>query len=254
MRNIRLIIAYDGTDFHGWQRQPKQSTIQSCLEAALERILGGAVKVAASGRTDAGVHAAKQVANFKTSNPIPCPNFVQAVNDLLPLTVRVKEAVEMPDEFHARYSVRSKTYRYRILQSPVCSPFIARFVYHYPYPLDRRRMAQAAHLIAGRHDFASFAGACAAHEDVRPELSPSTVREIFASRILWRARTSILAYEVCGNGFLHHMVRNIVGTLIEVGRGKAEAGDMVRILEARDRTLAGPTAPAKGLYLMRVEY
>jgi tRNA pseudouridine38-40 synthase len=254
MRNIRLTIAYDGTDFHGWQRQPKKPTIQSCLEAALERIVRSAVKVAASGRTDAGVHAAKQVANFKTSSPIPCANLVQAVNSLLPPTVRVKEADEVPDEFHARYAVRSKSYCYRILQAPVCSPFIARFVYHYPYPLDRRRMAQAARLIAGRHDFASFAGACAAHEDVGPESSPSTVREVFTSRILWRARTSILAYEVCGSGFLHHMVRNIVGTLIEVGRGKVEPGDMVRILKARDRTLAGPTAPAQGLCLMGVEY
>ena len=254
MRNIRLTIAYDGTDFHGWQRQPKAPTIQSCLEAALQRVVGSAVKVVASGRTDAGVHAAKQVANFKTSSPIPCPNLVQAVNDLLPPTVRVKQAQEAPGEFHARYAARSKTYRYRILQAPICSPFIARFVYHYPYPLDRRSMAEAAHLIKGRHDFASFAGACAAHEDVPSHSSSSTVREIFTSRILWGVRTSILAYEVCGSGFLHHMVRNIVGTLIEVGRGKVEPGDMIRILEARDRTLAGPTVPAQGLCLMGVEY
>jgi tRNA pseudouridine38-40 synthase len=254
MRNIRLTIAYDGTDFHGWQRQPKAPTVQSCLEAALERIVGSAVKVVASGRTDAGVHAAKQVANFKTSSPIPCPNLRQAVNDLLPPTVRVNEADEVSDEFHARYAARSKTYRYRILQAPVNSPFIARFVYHYPYPLNRGRMAEAARLIEGRHDFASFAGSCGTNEGIAPELPPSTMREIFASRILYRARTSILVYEVCGNGFLHHMVRNIVGTLIEVGRGKLEPGDMVRILQARDRTLAGPTAPALGLCLMRVEY
>jgi tRNA pseudouridine38-40 synthase len=254
MRNIRLTLAYDGTDFHGWQRQPEAFSIQSCLEAALERIVGRAVKVVASGRTDAGVHAANQVTNFKTSSPIPCPNLVQAANDLLPPTVRVNGADDVPDEFHARYAVRSKTYRYRILQAPVCSPFIARFVYHYPYPLDRGRMAEAARLIQGRHDFASFAGACATHENVPPELPPSTVREIFTSRILWRARTSILAYEVCGTGFLHHMVRNIVGTLIEVGRGKLEPGDVLHILEASDRKLAGPTAPAQGLCLMKVEY
>jgi tRNA pseudouridine38-40 synthase len=254
MRNIRLTIAYDGTDFHGWQRQLKAPTIQSCLEAALEKIVGSAVKVVASGRTDAGVHATKQVANFKTSSPIPCPNLVQAINNMLPATVRVKEADEVPDEFHARYAVRSKTYRYRILQARVCSPFIARFVYHYPYPLDRGRMAEAARLIEGRHDFASFAGACAAHEDVRLESSPSTEREIFTSHIFWRARTLILGYQVCGNGFLHHMVRNIVGTLIEVGRGTLEPGDMARILEACNRALAGPTAPAQGLCLMGVEY
>jgi tRNA pseudouridine38-40 synthase len=254
MRNIRLTIAYDGTDFHGWQRQPKAPTLQACLETALERIVGSAVTLLASGRTDAGVHAARQVANFKTSSPIPCPNLVQAVNDLLPSAVRVREADEVPDEFHSRYAARSKTYRYRILQAPVCSPFIARFVYHYPYPLDRGHMAEAAWLIEGRHDFASFAASDGAKEADSQESCESTVREIFTSHILWRARTSILVYQVCGNGFLHHMVRNIVGTLIEVGRGKLGPGDMVRILEARNRALAGPTAPAQGLCLMRVEY
>jgi tRNA pseudouridine38-40 synthase len=164
MRNIRLTIAYDGTDFHGWQRQPKAPTLQACLETALERIVGSAVTLLASGRTDAGVHAARQVANFKTSSPIPCPNLVQAVNDLLPSAVRVREADEVPDEFHSRYAARSKTYRYRILQAPVCSPFIARFVYHYPYPLDRGHMAEAARLIEGRHDFASFAASDGAKE------------------------------------------------------------------------------------------
>jgi tRNA pseudouridine38-40 synthase len=254
VRNIRLTIAYDGTDFHGWQRQPKAPTIQSCLEAAIESIVGSPVKVVASGRTDAGVHAAKQVANFKTSSPIPCPNLVRAVNNMLPPTVRVKEAREAPEEFHARYAVRSKTYCYRILHSQVCSPFLARFVYHYPYPLDRRRMAEAACLIEGRHDFASFAGSCGTNEDAPPKSSPSTVREILTSRILWRAQTSIVVYEVCGEGFLQYMVRNIVGTLIEVGRGKLEPNDMARILEAHDRALAGPTAPAQGLCLMKVEY
>ena len=254
MRNIRLTIAYDGTDFHGWQRQPNAPTIQSCLEAVLERIVGQAVEVVASGRTDAGAHASNQVATFKTSSPIPCPNLVHALNDLLPSTVRVKEAQEASEGFHARYTVRSKTYRYRILQAPVCSPFIARFVYHYPYPLDRRRMAEAACLIEGRHDFASFAGSDGANEGGSQESCQSTVREVFASRILWRARTSILAYEVSGSGFLRHMVRSIVGTLIEVGRGKLEPSDMLRILEARDRRRAGPTAPAQGLCLTGVEY
>jgi len=281
MRNIRLTIAYDGTDFHGWQRQPHARTIQSCLEEVLEKLLGEPAGVVASGRTDAGVHALNQVANFRTSNPIPCPNLVKAVNDLLPPAVRVREAQEAPDGFHARYLARSKTYRYRILQAPLCSPFAARYVYHYPYPLDRSRMARAAGLIEGRHDFASFAGSLpGAVREPRLRLRPSseregdgettespeldwrlahsdlcsTVRTILRSRILWRARTSIAAYDVCGTGFLHHMVRNIVGTLIEVGRGKLEPDDMLRILEARDRKLAGSTAPAGGLCLMEVEY
>jgi tRNA pseudouridine38-40 synthase len=194
------------------------------------------------------------VANFKTTSPIPCPNLVHAVNDLLPSTVRVKEAQEAPEGFHARYAVRSKTYRYRILQAPACSPFIARFVYHCQYALDRPRMAEAATLVEGRHDFASFAGSDGANEKESQESCQSTVREVFTSRILWRARTSILAYEVSGSGFLHHMVRNIAGTLIEVGRGKLEPSDLLRILEARDRRRAGPTAPAQGLCLMKVEY
>jgi tRNA pseudouridine38-40 synthase len=254
MRNIRLTVAYDGTDFHGWQRQPRAPTIQSCLEAVLERIVGQTVEVVASGRTDAGVHASNQVANFKTTSPIPCPNLVHAINDLLPSTVRVKEAEEAPEGFHARYAVRRKTYQYRILQAPVCSPFIARFVYHYQYLLDHPRMAEAAALVEGRHDFASFAGSDSAKEGGSLESDQSTVREVFASRIHWRARTSILAYEVSGSGFLRHMVRTIVGTLIEVGRGKLKPSDMLRILKARDRRRAGPTAPAHGLCLMKVEY
>jgi tRNA pseudouridine38-40 synthase len=286
MRNLKFTLAYDGTDFHGWQRQPDAPTVQCCLETALERVVGEPVRIVASGRTDAGVHALNQVANLRTSNPIPCPNLVTAVNDLLPPTIRVQEAEDVPDGFHARYASRSKTYRYRILQALVCSPFVARFVYHYPYPLDRTRMAEAARLIEGRYDFASFAGSGGSVVRVvrEPPLPPGTseefdreggeasteglgpdsqlpvldsrsmVRTVFRSRIIWLPKTSILAYEVSGSGFLHHMVRNIVGTLIEVGRSKLEPCDMLRILEARDRRRAGPTAPAQGLCLMKVEY
>ncbi len=284
MKNIRLTIAYDGTDFRGWQWQPDGPTIQGCLELALQRIANEPLKVVGSGRTDAGVHASNQVANFRTACPIPCPNLIKALNDLLPPTVRIKEAQEAPDHFHARYAARSKTYRYRILQAPFCSPFIARFVYHYPYPLDHARMAEAARLFEGEHDFSSFAGSEGSvigtvREPPLPlgtsdELggdeksvegsgrdsqlpipdSRSIVRTIFRSRILWRPKISILTYEVRGSGFLHNMVRNMVGTLIEVGRGKLQPDDMLRILEARDRTHAGPTAPAHGLCLMKVEY
>jgi tRNA pseudouridine38-40 synthase len=273
MRNIRLVIAYDGTDFCGWQRQPKASTVQACLEKAIAGLVGHRVKAYGSGRTDAGVHALNQVANFRTSSPIPCANLAKALNDALPPTVRVKEAQDVSDKFHARYDARSKTYRYRILQAPLCSPFIWRFVYHHPYPLDRGLMAEAARLLEGEHDFASFAaakqlevgeglhGPPARQEhdegDLAPparELARHRVRRIFLSRILWRPRTAMLIYEVRANGFLYHMVRNIVGTLMEVGRGKLAPQEIVRILEARDRTLAGPTAPARGLCLMKVEY
>ena len=286
-RNLRLIISYDGTDFHGWQRQPHAATIQECLESAIERILGEKVHVYGSGRTDAGVHALNQVANFKTACPIPCENLVKALNNILEPTVRIKDASEVPLRFHARRDARSKTYRYRILQAPIASPFVNRFVWHYPFKLNVERMAAAARLFEGEHDFTSFAAAEGGSGDESlsngyavPALLPvpptqagvpvpltparepvpackteaTLVRRIFTSRFLRRPRMSMLIYEVTGNGFLHHMVRNMVGTLIEVGRGKLEPDDITRILIARDRSMAGPTAPAQGLCLMRVEY
>lgn len=270
MRNICLTVAYDGTDFHGWQRQPDLPTVQASIEAAIEKITGAPVTLWGSGRTDAGVHALNQVANFKTDCRIPCVNLAKALNNLLPPTVRVKEAREAADNFHARYDVRSKTYRYRILQSPVCSPFLWRFVCHHPFPLDVKQMAEAARLFVGEHDFTSFAAADP--EGVRTRESgvgrensefgirnlqstgQSMVREIYISRLIARPRTSMLVYEVKGSGFLHHMVRNIVGTLLEVGRGKFAPSDVTRVLAARDRTLAGPTAPPQGLCLVKVEY
>jgi tRNA pseudouridine38-40 synthase len=277
MRNLRLLIAYDGTDFHGWQRQPNALTVQECLESTMERILGEKAQIYGSGRTDAGVHALNQVANFKTDCRIPCENLVKALNDALPPTVRIKDAHEVSAQFHARYDVRSKTYRYRILQAPVCSPFLWRFVWHYPFPLDSERMGEAAKLFEGEHDFTSFAAvegsageeSCpnagadrdgprrdsqSAREPAAHKIETAMVRRIFTSRILRRPRTSMLIYEVSGNGFLHHMVRNMVGTLLEVGRGKLEPSGILRILNARDRTMAGPTASAQGLCLVRVEY
>jgi tRNA pseudouridine38-40 synthase len=277
MRNLRLLIAYDGTDFHGWQRQPNALTVQECLESTMEAILGEKAQVYGSGRTDAGVHALNQVANFKTDCPIPCENLVKALNDALPPTVRIKDAQEVSARFHARYDVRSKTYRYRILQAPVCSPFLWRFVWHYPFPLDSKRMGEAAKLFEGEHDFTSFAAVeGSAAEESWPnagadrdgprwdsqstrgpaahKIETAMVRRIFTSRILRQPRTSMLIYEVSGNGFLHHMVRNMVGTLMEVGRGKLEPSGILRILNARNRTMAGPTAPAQGLCLVRVEY
>jgi len=265
VRNIRLLIAYDGTDFHGWQQQPGVPTIQDALEAAIEKVTGERVRVWGSGRTDAGVHALNQVANFKSDCPIPCENLVKALNHVLPPTVRVKEAHEVSERFHARYDVRAKTYRYRILQAPVCSPFLWRFVWHYPFPLSHGPMGEAARLFEGEHDFTSFAAAETKEPEVRSQNSEfrtqnsgppdkEMVKRIFFSRLLWRPRTLMLVYEISGNGFLHHMVRNIVGTLVEVGRGKLAPKDVRRILAARDRSLAGPTAPAQGLCLVKVEY
>jgi len=250
MRNIRLILAYDGTDFRGWQRQPDTPTIQACLEDAIEKLTVAHAPVCGSGRTDAGVHALHQVANFHSAFTIPCGNLVKALNDLLPPTVRIISADDVASTFHARYDVLRKTYRYRIVLTPVCSPLLWRFVYHHPYPLDCEQMAQAARLLEGEHDFTSFAAA----DGEESEEAKSRVRVILRSRFLWRPPSSMLVYEVTGNGFLRYMVRNIVGTLIEVGRGKLAPHDILNILAACDRTQAGPTAPAQGLCLMNVEY
>ncbi|HEX5481511.1 MAG TPA: tRNA pseudouridine synthase A, partial [Terriglobia bacterium] len=222
------------------------------------RITGSVVKLTGSGRTDAGVHAAGQVANFYTTCPIPCANLQKALNNTLPATIRIRGVEEAPPVFHARYDAKAKTYRYRILQAPVCPPFLARFVHHETQLLDRRMMALAAKWIEGEHDFTSFVAAgvklySKEHADRRPPSKPA-VRTIFSSRLIWRPRTRLLIYEIRGSGFLLYMVRNIVGTLIEVGRGRIEPEGMGRILKARDRSLAGPTAPAQGLCLVKVEY
>jgi tRNA pseudouridine38-40 synthase len=269
MRNLRLIIAYDGTDFNGWQRQPNVPTIQAAIETALEKIVSEKVALHGSGRTDAGVHALNQVANFKTAGAIPRQNLLRALNNLLPPSIRIKKVEEVAESFHSRHDARSKTYLYRILLAPVASPFIGRFAHHYPYPLDQKQMAAAARWLEGEHDFTSFAAASDEEEDLRParivsgaagevgqpaRLDHPNIRTIFSSRFIARPRTSILAYQVRGNGFLHHMVRNIVGTLLDVGRGKLAPPDVRAILQARDRTRAGPTAPASGLCLMKVEY
>ncbi len=253
MRNIRLTIAYDGAGFHGWQRQPHSETIQEILETRAAKITGAAVTLYGSGRTDAGVHATGQVANFKTSCPIPCASLVKALNDSLPASIRVRKAEDVPSDFHARHSARAKAYRYRILQRAICPPYLARYVCHHPYPLDIRRMARAARLLEGEHDFTSFAGSDPARR-VKGRSEDSNVRQIFYSRIRVRKELQMIVYEVCGSGFLHHMVRNIVGTLLEIGSGKLSPEDIPGILEARDRSKAGPTAPASGLWLVRVEY
>jgi tRNA pseudouridine38-40 synthase len=258
MRNLRLLVAYDGTDYLGWQRQPQGETIQAVLEAVAARITGEPVKLIGSGRTDAGVHALGQVANFMTPNPIPCPNLMKALNGSLPSAIRILEASEAPAEFHSRYQANAKTYVYRILQSQVALPFISRYALHYPYPLNYQDMDQGARFLEGRHDFTSFAAAQDATEETvangRRIEESSAVRTIYSSRIVRRLRTSMLVYRVRGDGFLRHMVRNIVGTLIEVGRGKLQPNEITRILATRDRSLAGPTAPAQGLCLVNVEY
>ena len=281
MRNLRLVIAYDGTDFAGWQRQPGRLTVQASIEEAIKKILRVEVSLTGSGRTDAGVHSLNQVANFKTAASIPCSNLLKALNDHLPATIRVKEVAEAPLSFHARHDASAKTYVYRILRTAIASPFASRYAFHYPYPLDPERMAEAARLFEGCHDFTSFASIEPASaedkaswdESGRPtdrrevKVTPgdskaslekgrqrSMLRVIYSSRIRWHARNSILAYKVRGNGFFYHMVRAMAGTLLEVGSGKRAPSEIAAILAARDRSCAGISAPARGLALVRVDY
>jgi len=250
MRNFKLVLAYDGSDFSGWQVQPECQTIQGTLSSAIGRITGEKVLPQGSGRTDAGVHALAQVASFMTSSPIPAENLAKALNDILPPSIRVLEASEVAADFHARKSARAKTYRYRIYRGRVCPPFLARYVWHYPYPLDEGAMEETAALVVGEHDFTSFAAADP--ERGREEESVSNVRKIFASS--WKTEGDEFIYHVTGNGFLHHMVRNLVGTFLLVGKGTLTPTDVTGILRARDRSLAGATAPASGLFLVDVKY
>jgi tRNA pseudouridine38-40 synthase len=248
MRNLKLTLAYDGTDFAGWQVQPDAPTIQGTLASAIGRVTGEKVLPQGSGRTDAGVHALAQVATLQTDSVIPARNFVVALNDILPASIRVLAAEEVAPDFHPRKFVRAKTYRYRIYREGICPPFLARYVWHYPYPLGEDAMREAAPLVEGDHDFTSFA----AVDPERGREGVSNVRCIFSSR--WQRESSELIYEVRGNGFLHHMVRNLVGTFLLVGKGTLQPVDVTRIVKACDRSAAGATAPATGLYLVNVEY
>jgi tRNA pseudouridine38-40 synthase len=248
------VLAYDGTDFHGWQVQPDLRTIQGELSDAVERICGERVLPQGSGRTDTGVHALRQVASFRLSAPIPAVNLHRALNRALPEAIRVLSAEIVSPEFHARHSAVEKTYDYRIFRDEICPPFLARYVYALNWPLDVDSMAAAAACVVGEHDFTSFA---ANDPDLGSRGSTASsatdcVRTI--SESCWRIEASESVYRVTGNGFLHHMVRTLVGTFLEVGRGALAANDIAGILAARSRSAAGPTAPARGLCLVRVGY
>jgi tRNA pseudouridine38-40 synthase len=280
-RNWKVIVSYDGTDYHGWQVQPGQLTIQGELQAALRRVTGEWPLPQGSGRTDTGVHALAQVASFALQAAIPADNLRRALNRTLPPAIRVIEAKIVPASFHARHSTVAKTYEYRVFldrrrtgpadtESPhalVCPPFLARYVYSFPWPIDLGELQRAAAFFEGTHDFLSFAATdpdqaarSAAEQSLVDDQDETTslgaVRTIFTSQ--WEQRQidegMLLIYRVRGNGFLHHMVRNLVGTMLDVGRGYRRAEEIPSMIAARSRAAAGPTAPAQGLFLHSVEY
>lgn len=281
-QNWKLTLSYDGTDFRGWQVQPGQLTVQGELQAALGRVTGEAPLPQGSGRTDAGVHALAQVASINLQAAIPADNLRRALNRTLPASIRVIEARPVDSSFHARHSTLAKTYEYRVfLEKPgdasrdgeqfrLCPPFLARYVHAYPWPMDLEALKDAARAFIGTHDFLSFAAtdpdlgtrAQELDEDADLEMSvevakpPTAIRTIFGSG--WERRDTedgaMLIYRVRGSGFLHHMVRNLVGTMLDVGRGYRQASEIPGMLAARARWAAGPTAPARGLFLHSVEY
>jgi tRNA pseudouridine38-40 synthase len=243
LRTLRLLIAYDGTRFVGWQRQAEGESIQGLLEDALAPIEGAPVTVHGAGRTDAGVHALGQVASIRVANRHDPATLLRAVNARLPADIRVLSVDEVDADFHARFSARSKRYRYQIRLSPIANPFDRAFTWHVPEPLDVESVRAAAALLVGRHDFGAFRSAGSE--------TSGTVRTVTRSELML---DELLVYEISGNGFLRHMVRAIVGTLVEVGRGARTPGNITELLHGGTRADAGRTAPAHGLHLVAVDY
>jgi tRNA pseudouridine38-40 synthase len=247
---FKITLSYDGADYVGWQRQASGVSIQGLIEDVLAILDGGrAVAVAGAGRTDAGVHALGQVASFTLTREIAADTLVRALNAHLPPAVRVLDAAEAPPDFHARFTPSRKTYRYQIWNHDVMNPLERAHAWHVPGRLDVEAMRAAARRLEGRHDFAAFQGTGGE--------AATTEREIFSSTLqsaICNMQFAMICYEVTGNGFLRHMVRTIVGTLVEIGRGRQPVAWVNEVVASRDRTQAGRTAPAHGLFLVRVEY
>jgi tRNA pseudouridine38-40 synthase len=274
MPHWKIILSYDGTPYNGWQVQPNLPTVQGTLAHAIHRITGETVLPQGSGRTDTGVHALAQVATFSLNAPIPAANLHRALNRALPASIRVLSVEAVPQDFHARHSALRKTYEYRILPGDrICSPMLAPYVWPCRSPLDLPILQQAACHILGTHDFTSFAandpdlttrnehhaeadkeqgGDAALSTPYSLLPTPCFTRTIFLST--WRQQEDLLIYRITGNGFLHHMVRNLVGTFVEAAAHRISADEIPTILAARNRSAAGPTAPASGLFLVEVEY
>lgn len=245
MRTIKLTVAYDGTDYVGWQRQANGASIQALVEDALSTIDNRAVTVHGAGRTDAGVHATAQVASARVACAHDETTLFRALNAHLPPAVRVVDVRVVPDAFHARFSATGKTYEYRIWNGPVVPPMLRLYAWHVPQPLDTAPMQEAADAIVGEHDFAAFQGSGG--------MTHTSVRRMHSAGWFAGADGS-LVFEIAGDGFLRHMVRSLVGTLVEIGQGRRPAADMARLLASGDRAGAGRTAPPEGLFLVAVRY
>jgi tRNA pseudouridine38-40 synthase len=251
MRHFKLTIAYDGTDFHGWQIQASKPTIQGEIVNVLRRITQESIVLHGAGRTDAGVHALGQVGSFRTQAALSAGEFQRALNALLPPTIRIVNAEEVGPDFHARWSARGKIYRYRLYRGKVVPPMLWRYVLHYPFPLDEDAMRAAAARFVGTRDFASFAASTGSEEDDKER---STEREIYSAELVRSADNEELIFTVRGRSFLRYMVRKMMGTLLDVGRGKLKPEDIDMLYELRDRSKSGPTVPPQGLCMVAVEH
>ncbi|HNS05685.1 MAG TPA: tRNA pseudouridine(38-40) synthase TruA [Candidatus Saccharicenans sp.] len=240
--NFKLIISYDGTEYHGWQRQPGKITIQALIENALQRLTGQVIKLQAAGRTDAGVHAIGQVASFRAVSRLKESELLRALNALLPPDIRIMEVARVARDFQARKSAHSKIYRYRIKTSVILSPFDYRYVFHYPHPLNKEAMSLAARCFERQDDFTAFSSGFYQHP----------VRHVYHSVL--EAADEELVFTIEANGFLRHMVRTIVGTLLMVGRNRLAPEGIEELFKGKKRTRLSPTAPARGLYLVKVIY
>lgn len=247
-RRIRIKLAYDGSAFHGWQVQPGFPTIQGALEDVLSSIEGSRVQVEGSGRTDAGVHAEAQTAAFNLTNPLPVLNLRSAINRLLPTDIRVLIAEETSPDFHPRFDSVAKTYEYRVFRAEVVPPWTRRFVYHQPYPLNFRMMREAVAEFVGEHDFSTFATAA----DKRDLELRTKIREIYSAELSQSG--DLLIFRIRGSGFLKHMVRNLMGSVFEAGKGNLTPLGVRRMLQPGYRGKSGQRAPARGLFLIDVEY
>lgn len=251
MRYFKLTIAYDGTDFHGWQIQANKPTVQGEIVAVLRRLTQENVQLPGAGRTDAGVHALGQVGSFRTQSALSAGEFQRALNALLPPAIRIVSAEETGPDFSARWSAKGKVYRYRLYRGKVVPPMLWRYVLHYPFPLDEGAMKEAAAKFVGVHDFTSFAASTGSEDDDKER---NMEREIYSTELKRTDDREELWFTVHGRSFLRYMVRKMVGTLLEVGRGKLSPADIETLYELKDRSKSGPTVPPQGLFMVRVDH